>query len=70
MKIGDKIKRIDIMGGSTPFTVHDVVSLEQHKAVHQGGVDYEVLVNGEWKPVPRVTIHKRKELEVCIACEG
>ena len=70
MHIGDKVRRIDIMGESTLFTIHDIDWLEQHKAVHQGGVDYEVLVNGEWKPVPRVTIHQRKVPDSCISCEG
>ena len=67
MKIGDTVRRGK---DADPMTIHDIDWLEQHKAVHQGGVDYEVLVNGEWKPVPRVTIHQRKVPDSCISCEG
>ena len=70
MKIGDTIRRTDIMGTATQHTIHDIRWLEQHKAAHKSGYEYEVLKDGEWEVVPRIVIHQKAIPDACVSCEG
>jgi len=69
MKTGDTIRRTSMWG---EVVIREIISekeIENYKQMQKEGFTFEVLINGKYKEVPNLRIHKAPP-ESCPSCEG
>jgi len=69
MKPNDTIRRTSAWGDVVIRENITEQEVKNYLAMQKEGFDFEVLVDGEYKPVPKLMIHKARP-EECESCSG